>query len=566
MSTRFVRLKSAAFRLAGVYFIVSLLILGLILLPGYTMTLDMTWGPLRPLPEGPSNVLPFYWLIAQLQAVVPGWLVQKLILLGIFMLAGIGAHKLARLALEPQKGGAPVAWTEQLCYLAGFLFMINPFIYSRYAAGQWLVMLGYALLPWAIRAVWRLLQRLEWRRALAAAGWLLAICLTSIHTAGFLPLIMLVLLVASGRAQLGRKLAWLSGVAVGLLLINAFWLVPSLNGQGRLAQSVASFDSSQMKAFASVGTVLDSVPLSAALLSGFWADAHNRYVMPQATGVLWGVTALLVVGLVLLGARRIWQRRDRLGVALLALGVIAWWLAMGVAWEGSRPLAYWLADNVPFYAGYREPQKWLMVLAVTYAYCAALGGDAVLRYLKGRCRPAAKFSRVKSYAIGAMLLLPFVWTPMQLAGAARQLGSVQYPAGWQQAKDALAAHGAARDSTVVVLPWHMYMPMSFTQRTTGNPASAFFPHDMITSNNPELRGVPFDAGGPVESYINAEFLPAQGGVVYGAKPPAQRLNELGVEYIMLLKEGDWRRYEWLQTVPGLLQVTNNDDIIIYSVN
>ncbi len=527
---------------------------------GYVMTLDMSWGPIRPLGDEVRNTWLLNWVIATLQAFIPGFIVQKVILLALFVLAGVGAHHLAA-EIKMGKGNHQAT----LLYAAGFLYMINPFMYTRFVAGQWLVMAGYALLPWAVRAVWRLLQQPSAKAAVKAGGWLAAICLTSIHAMGFLPFIIIVLLAVSGRDHIRAKLGWLTAMGLALILVNLFWLVPLLTGGSSITSDIASFDSSQMKAFATHGTVLGNVPLSALLLSGFWADTELRYILPQATGWLWGVLAVIVLGLVLVGIYRVVRLRDRLGLALLILGAIAWYLSMGIAWEGSRAVTQWLADTVPMYAGYREPQKWLMLLALAYAYLLVHG--AVLLYERLQVLGKRKtITRAHAQQMGAgliavVLLVPFAWTPLELFGANRQLRSVQYPVGWQQAKDALAMRGVDDDTKIVVLPWHMYMTMQFVGRTAANPAPNYFEGDIITSNNPELRGLPFETGGPVEDYMNYEFLPSRGQ----SEVTRHKLRQLGVEYILLLKEADYGRYEWLGSLKGLDRVVDNEDVRVYKV-
>ena len=66
---------------------------------------------------------------------------QKLLLLSIFVLACSGAAAL--LAREP--------WFARLA--AGVFYAWNPFVAERLIIGQWALLLGYAGLPWALRAV-----------------------------------------------------------------------------------------------------------------------------------------------------------------------------------------------------------------------------------------------------------------------------------------------------------------------------------------------------------------------------------------------------------------------------
>ena len=90
---------------------------------------------------GPPRAVPSDAVVAVASRVLPADLVQKLLLLSIFTLACSGAAAL--LAREP--------WFARLA--AGVFYAWNPFVAERLIIGQWALLLGYAGLPWALRAV-----------------------------------------------------------------------------------------------------------------------------------------------------------------------------------------------------------------------------------------------------------------------------------------------------------------------------------------------------------------------------------------------------------------------------
>ena len=96
-------------------------------------------------------------VLATLSRVVPADIAQKFLLLTIFVLACSGGAAL--LGREP--------WFARLA--AGVFYTWNPFVAERLILGQWALLLGYAGLPWALRAAVA--------RPVASwpgAGWLLA--------------------------------------------------------------------------------------------------------------------------------------------------------------------------------------------------------------------------------------------------------------------------------------------------------------------------------------------------------------------------------------------------------
>ena len=75
---------------------------------------------------------------------MPGWLLQKVVLLGIIGLGGLGVADAD--AREPGRSLAlaAVSW-----------FVWNPYVAERLLIGQWVVLVGYAALPWVLLAALR---------------------------------------------------------------------------------------------------------------------------------------------------------------------------------------------------------------------------------------------------------------------------------------------------------------------------------------------------------------------------------------------------------------------------
>jgi hypothetical protein len=505
------------------YGLLALLILGPLLLPGYILTLDMIWTPHTP----------------------GGMLSQKLILLGIFIFAGVGAHKLA----QDRVGQWPA-------YIAGLLYAVNPFTYTRLMAGQYLFLVVYALLPWFVRALVRVLERPRPRRGIALVVWAWVIGAVSIHAVGFMALLAAVVVGAWswGRWRaVWRKAGWcLLAVAGAWLVASAYWIVPLVAGHSDAARTIAGVGSDQLAAYASGGGGAGAggagVALNVAALQGFWADSAGRYVLPSSTGALFWTAWAALMMLVLAGGWRAWRRRDRVGLALAAAGLIAWVLAIGVAWAPVGWISRPLINYLPFYRGYREPQKWAAVLALAYAYLAAGGLTALRERLRGTYRDAATV---------AAALLPFIMVPMLLWGAAGQLRSAQYPASWAGLNQRL---GALPPGGIVMLPWHQYLALDFAGRTVANPAPQYFDRPLITSHDPELLSVvpsqPESSRAVQDDVLAGRYFITDAGT---------RLAHYGVRYVVLLKQADWHDYDWLNRQTGLKLIAESSGWKLYEV-
>ena len=124
----------------------GLLALGPGLGRGFLLSYDMVFVPRMPFRAAlpgldPPRAVPSDLVIAVASRIVPGDIVQKLVLLAIFVLACAGTAAL--LDREPL-----------LARLAGGVFYAwNPYVGERLIIGQWALLLGYAGLPWVLRAI-----------------------------------------------------------------------------------------------------------------------------------------------------------------------------------------------------------------------------------------------------------------------------------------------------------------------------------------------------------------------------------------------------------------------------
>src|ERR1700730_3806231 len=164
----------------GVGIGLGLLALGPGLRRGVLLSYDMVFVPREPftatifgLTGGPPRAVPSDVVVAAASRVLPADLVQKLVLLSIFVLACSGV--VALLGREP--------CLARLA--AGVFYAWNPFVAERLIIGQWALLLGYAGLPWVLRAVlnpddapWRWTGRLCLSLVPAVIGGFAAMAIT----------------------------------------------------------------------------------------------------------------------------------------------------------------------------------------------------------------------------------------------------------------------------------------------------------------------------------------------------------------------------------------------------
>lgn len=537
------------------YLLVSLAVLLPLLGPGYVLTLDMVFAPTIPVPPTSAQSFPFYGVLWLLNTVFPTDLLQKLMLAAIIVLSGWGIH---RLVARAKPADSTVNWSA-VCYSAGLLYICNPFTYSRFMAGQFAVLLGYALLPFFMQAVLHFLARPVIKTATHAVVWLTAISIVSVHSLG------LALLAATGLLA-GQLLAdrpgraWLlsavRAAAVGgviFALLNSYWIVPTLLGNGAAANLAESFGSADRTAFATAGDGWYKL-LNILTLQGFWADGKNLYTTARELYWWWWLPHGALLALVAIGISYGWRKVRSLTIGLLAAMAPAIVLAAGTQGTIFGSLNQLLTNVLPLFAGYREPQKFVALLALSYAVFAALG----VAYIWQRGLQAGRTIKTHDVIAGTITLAVLL-SPLMLWGFHGQLSAVAYPADWYQIERRLAQDPQAR---VLSLPWHQYMRFDFAGRIIANPADRFFSPQVIMSSNPELKGLTHWPRTPEQAKVEDEILPAA-RLGYGRL--GRDLDELNIQYVLLAKEHDFGRYTYLDNQQDLRLIADTQHLRLYKV-
>ncbi len=532
-----------------VYAVIALAVLLPMLRPGYILTLDMIMTPELPMPQLTNSSYLFRAGLHVIGLILPSEIIQKLMLFAILVLSGAGTHRLMQ-HLRPAKAQQTdgEVWGT---YLAGVLYMINPFTYSRFMAGQYAVLLGYALLPFFVRALLQFLASPALRTVLAAAGWTLLISIVSIHSLG---LVIILSIIATGlyswryrarHAQLGAIFRN-GALGVGVVLIaSSYWLIPLMQGKSAASQAVNHFGSGDQQAFATVGGSAIGRLGNVVRLQGFWAEGQSLYLLPQSQIPAWGLVAIVLWVLVGLGTLAMWRRWKRSEAMLFLLSAgVACLLAIGI-------VTPWLAEHIPLFAGYREPHKFVGLVALAYAILAGQGTIDVLRRHNERSR-----KRAADLTTAALLLLPVMFTPPMPWGFAGQLTPRHYPAAWTDVNELLSQDPEVFQT--LFLPWHLYMHFDFAGRVIANPAPDFFTKPMIISDDPEFKGATATAPDPKKQALGNVLTDANHREDLG-----ERLTPYDVKYIILAKETDHEAYGFLGHQKDLSLQLENTSLKLY---
>jgi hypothetical protein len=400
--------------------VLALLLLGPALGPGYVLSYDMVWVPdlalrsdLTGLGTALPRAVPSDAVVAVLDEVVPGMLLQKLVLLGALVLGGVGIQRIAGPSL-----------TARLVAVSGYVW--TPFVVERLGLGHWPVLLGWAVLPWLVEQGARLRED---GRLGAALPWLLLV--GSLSASAGLVSALVVLAVGLSRRSAPRLVA-------AVLAANAPWLVAGVVHAGTAVSSEAG----------SVFGVHREGPLPAPLSVLTLGGAWNAEVVPASRDAV-VMPLVLAVVLVLAACVGAPLLHRRLGARTTGALVAAWAVGFTVAifsWAAPSTIGG-LAAHVPGGGLVRDGSRWLALCAPLTALLLASGAD----WLAGRWRELAP--RVLVTAAG--VLLPLAAMPDVAWGLDGGLAPASYPADWAAARQSLDAADRP-DGDLLVLPFSAY--------------------------------------------------------------------------------------------------------------
>lgn len=497
-----------------------------LLLPGYILTIDMVFGPNMLFPtlaQMTNSAYPVLLLRFFGTLLVSGWIVQKVLLFGMFVLMFyMPVRYYLFSAIEN-------TYTR---YFVGILYVVNPFVYERLLSGQWLVLAGYALLPGLVYALVELYREHSWRNIRGVFLWLFMIGLFSFHFLVMSTIIIILfalvrLVVFIWKKEWGKGKVFLLRMLVGgglFMVASLYWLIPLYLNQGNPTLEVINQD--HIEAFATASD--DSFGLSAtvALMYGFWLEHEpwiDRFVIPKdGQAIVWWGALVSLVSLIGVGLYRGLQDRSLRPVTtlLVLFAVTVFVFSSGVGDGPFQTFNQWLFDNVPFWRGFRDSQKWSGFLMMSYSMVAGLG----LSHLLGLFQKRSIF--VTTFVVACAL--PILYTPTLLFGLAGQLQVVNYPEAWQEVNTVLRTD---RDCKAIFLPWQQYYALTFNDnRLTGNTAKSYFDCKIISGQNMEL-GTISSQGGNNDEYEQIEAVMMDNES--SAKDVVELLRRLGVHYIIV---------------------------------
>lgn len=510
--------------------------------PGFVLRYDMVFVPDPPIPAesgGFPRAVPSDLVVALLSSVLPGQIVQKAILLGIFVLAATGAaalvpegHRIARLA-------------------AAIFYAWNVYLAQRLLLGQWALLLGYAGLPWAVRAVTR------------GGVWRTVLALLPAAVGGF----QAMLVSATAVVPVAGRRAPRALLAVAVLSLP--WLVPALG-------SSAVTDPAGVRAFAPradgpLGTLGSLLTLGGVWNSGAavpgqetWWSALVRLAVAVAavTGYAllargWPLASRAAGGVPVAGGRR-----GPAGGEQGAEG--GGGRGSGEERDGGRP-AYWAGLVVASVAGLAVACAGAFLPGAVEALVGLWPGFGPLRDGQLYLAPFALLQAVGLAAVTArlspvirpgMLLLPLLVLPTFAMGAFGRLVAVDYPADWSRVRSVVDADPTP--GALLTLPWGAYRAFGWNGgQVVLDPAVKFFRREVVWND-----GLPVGLEDGRTLLLATEDPRARrvGAVLAGSGPLSGPLAAEGISHVLIQRSNE---NLFRSRLSGARLIFAGQDLILY---
>jgi hypothetical protein len=520
--------------------------------PGFVLLLDMTFTPHLDLADYIKNgALPAHFpllaIIKAISLILPVEVIQKIILSLLLFLPSVFMYQLSRRFMDS-------SWAV----VAGIFYTLNPWVYERFIAGHWLVLLGYGLLPLLIKFCLQALVQQK-KRDYTKLGILLSVYpIISLHFA-FIGIILCTAITIAylyvyrihiSKTAIQTFAKFLITTAILALVINSFWLVTFFKPQS----SFTSISQNDLAAFQATGDSSGGIFGNVLALYGFWNEdiVRSKDIFPY-----WEYVALLIIGLTLLGAFRGWKDKNVIAITFSILFIPALILAVGIAHPFTHGITLWFYNYVPGFKGLRETTKLASILAFAYALLVPYACQWLAK--KSAPHVAVPKQVYSSILAVAVILLPLAQSVAFFTGLAHRIPPTTYPQSWYTANHILQKD---QDTTsVLFLPWWDYVRFPFADnRLIHNPADRFFKAPILAGSHFENPHLTITHKTTLDLYIDAIV---KGQLSIDDTLPF--LRSQGISHIILADEADRALYEPFLHSTKLKRALVTSDLVLFKL-
>jgi hypothetical protein len=353
--------------------------------------------------------------------------------------------------------------------LFALVYFFNPFVYARIMIGHFAILYAYLLIPVFVFYLFRIFEKeFNFKLLFKLVLSLTLICSFAPH---FIVILFLIFLVAGfwnlyyKNIKLSKFLKLFSLFLLFSILINFFWI------QGIFSNSIFSVIDSNHEDFFAPKASLE-VPAVAKTIGmwGFWRESGILTTYKFFPSYVWYFLMSLFVLLMILGYLHDKDKiKAKVFFSLFWLGVL---LGTGISHPYTGKIFDFLFNNLPFFNGFRDSNKFVSLVVLSFAYLCPKGLFYLISKLKFDKNKVNNETghNTNGLLLKIVLILAFVALiityTFPLISLHNQLKPLTYPTSYTNANDFLKENSP--EGYTIYLPWQLYLTYNWSQGNGGD--------------------------------------------------------------------------------------------------
>ena len=331
----------------------------------------------------------------------------------------------------------------------GAILVFNPFIYSRIMMGQWGVAFSVITMPIFVYYLFEYFKSPTNRNIIFAVASFMLSSSFQFHffviNSGMAFLYFLLNLYNEKFDKKPVKcISSFAKLIAILFLVNLYWIIPSIylyaTNQNTIFEAI---DESHLSFFSPKESQTGNTLFISLAMYGAWRENGiilARDIIPTPIFLL---TLFVIVYLTITGF--VANPKNIENIFLLIVGVAGLFLATGVSHPWTSEFFKWSFNNIPFFSGFRDSNKFLGLLVVSYALLGTRGLKEILKN-----QPFF----IKCIIVTAVLSSLIIYNYPQI-GLSNQLHPLKFPKCYNELNNYL--NKLPSNKNIIYLPWNEYM-------------------------------------------------------------------------------------------------------------
>ena len=442
------------------------------------------------------NPAPLYIFVYYLSSLTSGYS-NTLYFLLLFTLGGFWFYKNYE---ENDKLG--------LAALYGILLVFNPFVYERIMMGQWGVVASTVLLPIFLYYMFKYFKEPTNHNLIQLV---IGFMVSSIHQIHFfvinLGLLILYFLLRQcslltelkqDKEKLKSEVTTFGKVLLILFIVNLYWIIPyiyiKLSGSQNIIDTI---DYSHLQFFTSRPSSGDNTLFLNSAMYGSWREKSMILAKDHLPDYVFIMIFFVFIYLMVRGF--LTDPENLENRFLIIMWIVGLLLATGISHPWTKNFFVWLFENIHLFSGFRDSNKFVALVVVSYAILGAKGLKDVLDDKK---------NKVKGIILTLVLAMIIVYNYPQI-GLHNQLHPISYPKCYSNLNAYL--NTLPEDAKIIYLPWHIYITYNWSipagiDGRISNPINRVVDRYIITGAHPTDFGILTGEAVEIDECIKTESV------------------------------------------------------------